>query len=120
MSAANRQWPFTRTTLLISGALLIWLATFTCVYVLAALGCALTFDDVRVLGFRIVPLVSTLMIAGASAAAFALMRRALAKREGSPLAQFIRFVCIATGGLAFVSLLLLWLPPLFLRQAACT
>ena len=119
MKLADRHWPFTRTSFLICAALLIWLATFTCAYVLAALGCALAFDDARFVGFRVVPLITTMMIAGAAATTYALMRRALAKQEERPLAQFIRFVCIGTGVLALVAFVLLWLPPLFLRQAAC-
>jgi len=120
MNLADRQWPFTRTSFLICAALLIWLATFTCAYVLAALGCALAFDGVRFAGFRIVPLITTVMILAAAATTFVLMRRALAKQDERPLAQFVRFVCIATGVLASLAFLLLWLPPLFLRQAACT
>lgn len=119
MKPTEREWPFARTSFLLCAALLIWLATFTCAYVLAALGCALTFDDARVLGFRVVPFATTLMILAAAFATVILVRRANAKRDERPLAQFIRFVCVATGALALMGFLLLWLPPLFLRQAAC-
>jgi hypothetical protein len=104
---------FGSTLFTIAGALLIWLGTFTFVYVFAALACARGFADVSVGGLPLVATVTalTILVAGvASTGVLIYVRRRVTGDD--PNARFLRFVAAATAGLAFVALVLLALPAL--------
>jgi hypothetical protein len=106
------QQRFARTTFFIMGALLIWLATFVCVYVFAALACARGFAHLQVGGLLIVPFVT---ITGTFLAAIAnlsllLVLRKLTRDESDEHAGFLRFVALASTVIVLVSLAWLALP----------
>jgi hypothetical protein len=109
------QHPFTRTTLLILGGLLVWIGDFTFVYVFAALACARGFADVSWLGVPIVTMMTLLASLLAGVATVLVVRRGYRlQREAASDEQsrFIGFVTLASGGIALIALVLLVLPAL--------
>lgn len=117
---------FTPTTFFIWGGLLIWAADFLFVYVFAALACARQFTDVRVAGFAIVPLATTLASLLALAATAVLMGfallRARAADDADEHSRFIQFLAIALCALGMVATAWTALPPLLLNadSLSCT
>ena len=104
--------PFAKTTLVITGGLLIWLTTFVCVYVFAALACARGFAHLQVAGVRIVPLVTviaTLLAAGATVSLLLVCPR-YTRGGSNEHAGFLRFVALASSAIALVGFVWLALP----------
>ena len=105
---------FTATTFLLVGGLLIWMADFLFVYVFAALACARRFAHLQLAGWPIVPVVNTFATLLALGATLLLVRVVL--RHSDPQsdahARFLRFVALATSGVAIVALIWLALPSL--------
>jgi hypothetical protein len=106
---------FTRTALSMWGGLLVWGAAFLFVYVFTAVACERGFANREVLGIDVVTFAS--ICAGLLAGTVILwIPRAVQgsaderSRQRGP--QFISFIATASGGLAFVALVLLMLPPL--------
>jgi uncharacterized membrane protein len=117
----RREHPFTSTTLFIAGSLLIWLANFVVVYVLAALACARGFATVRLLGLPIVPVLTTVSSIAAAIVTLLLLRKGAAALHDSAQTEhsrFIGFVALATSVLAMIGLVLLALPPLVVSACA--
>lgn len=112
--------PFTRTTFLITGGLLVWIADFAFVYVFAAVACARGFADVSWIGVPIVTLITLLASAIAGAVTVLVVRRGYRlQRDGAAdeHSRFIGFVTLASGGIALIALVLLVLPALLV--SAC-
>jgi hypothetical protein len=109
------QHPFTRTTFLILGGLLVWIADFVFVYVFVAVACARGFADVSWFGAPIVTMMTLLASVIAGAATVLVVRcgyrlqRDVATDEQS---RFIGFVTLASSGIALIALVLLVLPAL--------
>jgi hypothetical protein len=109
------QHPFTRTTFLILGGLLVWIADFVFVYVFVAVACARGFADVSWFGVPIVTMMTLLASVIAGAATVLVVRRGyrlqrdMATDEQS---RFISFVTLASSGIALIALVLLVLPAL--------
>jgi hypothetical protein len=117
----HREHPFTSTTLFIAGSMLIWLANFVVVYVIAALACARGFAAVRLLGLPIVPVLTIVSSIAAAVVTLLLLRRgAAALHDGAQTAhaRFIGFIVLASSVLALIALVLLALPPLLVSACA--
>ena len=102
---------FTSTTLLITGALLVWLADFAFVYVFGAVACARGFS-------HLVPAVTTVASLSAAAMTVWLLRRGYRAHRVSAIdehSRFIAFVTFATSVIALVAFVLLLLPPLLIK-----
>jgi hypothetical protein len=116
------QHPFAATTLFIWSSLLIWIADFLFVYVLAALACARGFVHVELFGIGIVPLLTTssTVLAGLATGGVMLVAAGRVRREeaADPNTQFIRSVTLGASALVLVALVWLALPPL-IAQARC-
>jgi len=114
------RYPFTQTTFLMMGGLLVWMADFVVVYVFAAVACARGFAGVSWFGVPIVTLVTLLasLVAGVVTGLIVrrgyLLQRNVATDEQS---RFIGFVALASGGIALIALMLLVLPVLMV--SAC-
>lgn len=114
---------FPRTTLTVTAGLLIWAADFLFIYVFAALACARGFAHTTLLGFAIVPLVSTIATAVAAAASIALIvagaRRAVVARaasvEDTPASAFLGRLAMIVAMLALIAIALTGLPGLLVR-----
>lgn len=107
--------PFTSTTFLILGGLLVWMADFVLVYVFAALACARGFADVSWFGIPIVVSMTVLMSLIAGAVTVLLIRRGyrLQNEVGTDeSSRFIGFVALAGGGIALIALVMLVIPAL--------
>lgn len=107
--------PFTATTLLILGGLLVWMADFVVVYVFAAVACARGFADVSWLGVPIVTATTIVASLIAGAITVLLVRRGYRLQsavETDDHSRFIGFVTYASGGIALIALVLLVLPAL--------
>lgn len=113
---------FPRTTLTVTAGLLIWATDFLFIYVFAALACARGFAHTTVLGFDIVPFMSTLATA-AAAASIALIvagaRRAVVARaasvEDTPASAFLGRLAMIVAMLALIAIALTGLPGLLVR-----
>jgi hypothetical protein len=104
---------FGRTTFLLAGGLLAWLANFVFIYVFAAVACARGFSALSIVGVRVVPLAAVLGSAIATAVTFAMIRRARSHAMSlDEQERFVGFVTVATSGIALVAMVLLLLPPL--------
>jgi hypothetical protein len=103
------QHRFTSTTLLLTGALLVWIADFAFVYVFSAVACARDF------GVSLVPVVTTGVSLAAAIATVWIWRRGYRSHQGSEHDRFIAFVTLATSTIALVALGMLILPPLLIR-----
>lgn len=115
------QHRFTPTTLLITGGLLVWMATFTFLYVLAALACARGFDDVTIVGLPLIPSVSVVTSLLAAAVNVGLVRYGRRSHKQASLdehSRFIGFVTLATSAIGLVALVMLALPPLLVQACA--
>jgi hypothetical protein len=115
MSERDREHRFTPTTLFITGSLLVWMANFVVVYVIAALACARGFADMRLAGLPIVPVATTACSVAAAVVTFVLLRRGareLRDRAGSDHSRFLGFVALTTSVLALIALVLVALPAL--------
>jgi hypothetical protein len=109
---------FTSTTVLLTGALLVWLADFAFVYVFAAVACARGFADVQTFGVPLVPAITTVASLSAGAITLWLLRRGHRAQQASAVdehSRFIAFVTLASSVIALVALLMLLLPPLLIR-----
>lgn len=107
--------PFTATTFLILGGLLVWMADFVFVYVFAAVACARGFADVSWLGVPIVTMMTLLASLIAGAATVLVVRRGYRLQRDVTTdehSRFIGFVTLASGGIALIALILLVLPAL--------
>lgn len=110
---------FTSTAMLLVGGLLVWLATFTFLYVFAAVACAKGFADVRIGGLPLIPSVSVATSLIAAVVNVWLVKYGWRKqRMLDPHSSFIGFVTLATSALGLVALLLLALPPLLVQACA--
>jgi hypothetical protein len=113
---------FAATTLFIWSSLLIWMADFLFVYVLAALACARRFTHAQAFGIDIVPLAattSTVLAALATAGVMWIAARRLRRETAADSdTQFIRSVTLGVSVLVLVALVWLALPPL-ITQARC-
>lgn len=121
MIGGQREHRFTSTTLFIVGSLLVWLANFVVVYVIAALACARGFAAAQLLGMPLVPAVTTLSSLAAAVVTFVLLRTgasALRERGASEHSRFIGFVAFMTSVLGLIALVLIALPPLVI--VACS
>lgn len=108
------QHRFTSTTLLLTGALLVWLADFGFVYVFAAVACARNFA-------HLAPAVTTVASLIAGAVTLWLLGRGYRAHQASAIdehGRFIAFVTLATSVIALVGLVMLILPPLLIRACA--
>jgi hypothetical protein len=103
------QHRFTSTALLLTGALLVWIADFAFVYVFSAVACA------RGLGVSLIPAVTTLASLIAGIATVWIWRRGYCAHRANGPSQFIAFVTLATSTIALVALGMLILPPLLVR-----
>ena len=115
------QHRFTPTSMLLVGGLLVWMATFTFLYVFAAVACAKGFADVRIAGLPLIPSVSVVTSLIAGAANVQLVRYGWRTHKQQTLdahSSFIGFVTFATSALGLVALVLLVLPPLFVQACA--
>ena len=110
---------FTPTVFSITGGLLIWFANFLLVYGFAAVACARGFADARLAGMRLVPLVilGVNLLAGAATVALLLIAR---QRRGAEQLdaheRFLRFLVLASCGIALLALWLLAMPPLLISH----
>lgn len=115
------QRPFTSTTFLLAGGLLVWMADFGFVYVFAAVACARGFADATVFGLPLVPAVTTLASLSAGLLTAWLLRRGYRIHHETAIDEhesFIGFVALATCAIALVALLMLILPPLLIQACA--
>jgi hypothetical protein len=101
------------------GALLIWIAAFSVVYVFAALACARAFADTSIAGLPIVPMFAALTCALAGAATVVMLRRGVSAFQDAAggTKRFVAFVAFATSTVAIIALVLLVLPALLV--SAC-
>jgi len=114
---------FRRTTLTVTAGLLIWAADFLFIYVFAALACARGFAHTTLLGFAIVPLVSTIATAVAAVASIALIvagaHRAAAATSHVPddatAAPFLGRLATIVAMLGLIAIALTGLPGLLVR-----
>jgi hypothetical protein len=109
------QHHFTATMLVLTGALLVWMADFAFVYVFAAVACARGF------AVPLVPAVTTLASLTAGVATVWLLRRGYRAHQAAAIdehSRFIAFVTLATSVIALVALVMLLLPPLLIRACA--
>jgi hypothetical protein len=113
---------FTPTAFLIWSGLLIWMGNFLFAYSFAALACARRFAETEILGFAVVPLVSTASSILSGLAIVAVMwtrvRRLREEASADANSRFISFVTLGVGGLALLALVWIALPPL-LANARC-
>jgi hypothetical protein len=103
---------FTSTTLMLTGALLVWLADFAFVYIFAAVACARGFANLT-------PSVATAASLSAAAVTVWLLRRgyrAYQATSADEYSRFIAFVTLATSAIALIALLMLIIPPLTIRS----
>ena len=115
---------FPRTTLSVTAGLLIWAADFLFIYVFAALACARGFAHASVLGFGIVPFVSTVATAVAAVASVAVIvagaRRAAAATSHAPddatASMFLGRLAMLVAMLALIAVALTGLPGLLVAQ----
>jgi len=109
------QHRFPRTTFLLTGGLLAWLAVFAFLYIFAAVACARRFAHIDIIGL---PLISTVSLAvcllGAAFNLYLLWRgwRELTRTSLDEHARFLGFITFATSALGLVALLMVALPPL--------
>lgn len=115
---------FPRTTLKVTAGLLIWAADFLFIYVFAALACARGYAHATVLGFGIVPFVSTVATAVAAGASAAVIiagahRAATAASPASDDAttsMFLGRLAMIVAMLALIAVALTGLPGLLVAQ----
>ena len=115
------QHRFTPTSMLLAGGLLVWMATFTFLYVFAALACARGFAHVQVAGLPLIPSVSIVTSLIAAAINAQLVRYGWRSHKQATLdehSRFIGFVTLATSALGLVALVMLVLPPLVVQPCA--
>ena len=113
------QHRFTPTVLLLTGGLLIWLATFVLGYVFEAVACARGFAEARLGGARLVPLVVIALDLLAAAATVTLLlaaRRRWRVEQQDAHGRFLRCVMLACCAIALPALWLLALPPLLVSR----
>lgn len=113
------QHRFTPTAFFIWSGLLVWAADFLFIYVFAALACARGFAHLRIAGFPIVPVATTLASILALLVTAAMAWFALQRARGGPSSdqhsQFILFLALALSALAMIAIVWSSLPPLLLR-----
>lgn len=111
---------FTRATLRLMGSLLVWLASFTVIYVLGAVSCARGDAGLQSAGFGVFGLLTMLIVLAAGAfALWQIVRATRQVRAGAPEGKFGAFLALSLGGLVLFGLLLLLLPSLVV-QPSCT
>jgi hypothetical protein len=103
---------FIRTTLFVTGGLLIWAADFIFTYVVAAVACARGFTGWSVLGMnavRVTIVLATVIAAtltgGLAWTARRMHRRALDARQNGSSEVFLAFMALAVSGLALIAIL---------------
>jgi uncharacterized membrane protein len=110
---------FMSTAFFVWSGLLIWMGNFLFVYVFAALACARRFSQLKMLGFGIVPFVTTVSSILATVAILAIMARAArrlhAASHADPHSRFIGFVTMGTAALTLIALAWVALPPLITK-----
>lgn len=109
---------FIRRSLFAVAGLLVWAFHFTTVYVLNALACARNFDQERLLGFGLVPLLvglATVLAVGAVILilALALRRSAVMRDDDDPAAGFLRHLTVSVCLLSIVAICWTGFPALF-------
>ena len=116
-----QQHRFTPTSMLLAGGLLVWMATFTFLYVFAALACARGFAHVQVVGLPLIPSVSIVTSVIAAAVNAGLVVYGWRSHKQGSLdehSRFIGFVALATSAIALVALVMLVLPSLVVQPCA--
>jgi hypothetical protein len=98
---------FTATTLLITGALLIWALQFASSYVLVAIACARGFAHARILGLRMLPSMLTVMTIVSLIAVTVLIAHARRRARlecGPSVVPFASSMAVACAALAVVAI----------------
>jgi hypothetical protein len=101
--------PFATSALRVLAGLLVWGAHLGLVYGIAALACARSLGDVRVLGVAMVPLaVGAATVLAAAAAAVVVVRATMAAardREGGGVRAFLGVMTAILGALSLLGIL---------------